>query len=44
MLQGDAYLWLSNWNSQYGQMSWIPDIQGSQFFRPQKTFVVNEKN
>ena len=38
------YLWLSNWNCQYGQLSWIPDIQGSQFFRPQRTFVVNEKN
>ena len=39
---GDAiYLWLSNWNCQYGQMSWIPDIQGSQFFRPLRTFLVD---
>ena len=43
MLHGDAYLWLSNWNCQYGQMSLIPDIQGSDFFRRQRTFLVNEK-
>ena len=40
----DVYFWLSNWNCKYGQMSWIPDIRGSQFFRPQRTFLVNEKN
>ena len=24
-------------------MSWVPDIQSSQFFRPQRTFLLNEK-
>ena len=28
----------------YGQVSWIPDIHGSQCFRPQRRFLVNEKN
>ena len=27
----------------HGQVSWIPDIHGSQCFRPQRRLLVNEK-